>query len=214
MEVTKSHIGQGWTLRNPIACRSQGDLLFRPQSPSRKEGVDRSTTGLTSEARCLASQFTGTPRKVLALDRGSRVGQHGKDLDSDVSADSTISLADEYGNHDQLLTLNIGKTRVHSPVWLNATTIAFRKGRGSSSSGEFETAGRLSIPNRLGTNPTNRIRDRRAFSEQVPSERCAGDCHSEGCVCYAVSLESCIASPNFRPGCQQRIPPLDRLGTG
>jgi len=69
----------------------------------------------------------GTPRKVLALDRGSRVGQHGKDLDSDVSADSTISLADEYGNHDQLLTLNIGKTRVHSPVWLNATTIAFGK---------------------------------------------------------------------------------------
>ncbi len=69
----------------------------------------------------------GTARKVLALDRGSRVGQHGKDLDSDVSADSTISLADEYGNHDQLLTLNIGKTRVHSPVWLNATTIAFGK---------------------------------------------------------------------------------------
>ena len=69
----------------------------------------------------------GAPRKVLALDRGSRVGKHGKDLDSDVSADSTISLADEYGNHDQLLTLNIGKTRVHSPVWLNATTIAFGK---------------------------------------------------------------------------------------
>ncbi|MGH9425966.1 MAG: carboxypeptidase-like regulatory domain-containing protein, partial [Terriglobia bacterium] len=69
----------------------------------------------------------GTPRKVLALDRGSRVGQHGKDLDSDISADSSISLADEYGNHDQLLTLNIGKPRVHSPVWLNATTIAFGK---------------------------------------------------------------------------------------
>jgi len=69
----------------------------------------------------------GTPRKVLALDRGSRVGPHGKDLDSDVSADSTISLADQYGNHDQLLALNIGKTRVHSPVWLNATTIAFGK---------------------------------------------------------------------------------------
>jgi hypothetical protein len=68
-----------------------------------------------------------TPRKVLALDRGSRVGQHGKDLDSDVSADSTISLADEYGNHDQLLTLNIGRYRVHSPVWLNAMTIAFGK---------------------------------------------------------------------------------------
>jgi hypothetical protein len=63
----------------------------------------------------------------LALDRGSRVSQHGKDLDSDVHADSSISLADEYGNHDQLLSLNIGNTRVHSPVWLNTTTIAFGK---------------------------------------------------------------------------------------
>jgi hypothetical protein len=68
-----------------------------------------------------------TPRKVLALDRGSRVGQHGKDLDSDVPADSTISLADEYGNHDQLLTLIVGKSRVHSPVWLNGSAIAFGK---------------------------------------------------------------------------------------
>ena len=69
----------------------------------------------------------GTPRKVLALDRGSRAGQDGKDMDSDVAADSTISLADEYGNYDQLLTLNIGKNRVHSPVWLNAASIAFAK---------------------------------------------------------------------------------------
>jgi hypothetical protein len=69
----------------------------------------------------------GTPRKVLALDRDSRVGQQGKDMDSDVSADSTISLADEYGNYDRLLALNIGKNRVHSPVWLNASAIAFAK---------------------------------------------------------------------------------------
>jgi hypothetical protein len=66
-------------------------------------------------------------RRVLALDRGSRVGEHGRDLVADSSADSSISLADEYGNHDQLLTLNLGNSRVHSPVWLNATTIAFGK---------------------------------------------------------------------------------------
>ena len=66
-------------------------------------------------------------QKVLALDRGSRLTKHGKDLDSDISADSTLSLADEYGNQDQLLTLNIGRTRVHSPVWLNANSIAFGK---------------------------------------------------------------------------------------
>ena len=69
----------------------------------------------------------GMPPKVLALDRGSRVGPHGKDLDYDVPADSNISLADEYGNHDQLLTLNAGQSRAHSPVCLNATTIAYGK---------------------------------------------------------------------------------------
>jgi hypothetical protein len=66
-----------------------------------------------------------TPRKVLALDRGSLTGQKGKDLDSDVPGDSTLSLADAYGNHDQLLTLKRGRMRVHSPVWLSPGTIAF-----------------------------------------------------------------------------------------
>jgi hypothetical protein len=68
-----------------------------------------------------------TPRKVLALDRGSRTARKGKDLDSDVSGDSSISLADEYGNHDQLLGLQTGRMRVHSPVWLGPETIAFAK---------------------------------------------------------------------------------------
>ena len=40
---------------------------------------------------------------MLALDRGSRVGKHGTDLASDVAADSSISLADELGNQDQIL---------------------------------------------------------------------------------------------------------------
>ncbi|MCI0422435.1 MAG: carboxypeptidase-like regulatory domain-containing protein [Acidobacteria bacterium] len=83
--------------------------------------------GLQVNQDVLLPNSSGTPRKVLALDRGSRLSPHGKDLESDVAADSTLSLADEYGNHDQLLTLNIGKTRVHSPIWLNANTILFGK---------------------------------------------------------------------------------------
>jgi hypothetical protein len=66
-------------------------------------------------------------RTVLALDRGSRVGPHGKDLASDTPADSSISIADEYGNQDRLLSLNVGRTRVHSPVWLSAAAIAYGK---------------------------------------------------------------------------------------
>ncbi len=67
------------------------------------------------------------PRKVLVLNRGAHIGQHQKDLSSDVSAGSPISLADEFGNHDQLLALNHGKYRLYSPVWMNAATIAFGK---------------------------------------------------------------------------------------
>ncbi len=65
---------------------------------------------------------TQATRKVLALDRGS---PESKDFKSDVPAGSTISLADAYGNYDQLLLLDTAKCRVHSPVWVNATTIAF-----------------------------------------------------------------------------------------
>jgi hypothetical protein len=98
-----------------------------PNRPSVRKVLIVRQPGSRVRQDVLLPNLQGAPFKVLALDRGSRVGSHGKDLDSDVSADSTISLADEYGNHDQLLTLNIGKTRVHSPVWLNATTIAFGK---------------------------------------------------------------------------------------
>jgi hypothetical protein len=66
-------------------------------------------------------------RKVLALNRGSRLTPDGKDLESDVAADSTISLADEYGNHDQLLTLRTEGARVHSPVWWNTSAFLFAK---------------------------------------------------------------------------------------
>ena len=66
-----------------------------------------------------------TPRKVLALDRGSRLGPGGKELESDVAADSTLSLADEYGNHDQLLNLKTGRMRVHSPIWQSPSTVLF-----------------------------------------------------------------------------------------
>ena len=72
----------------------------------------------------LPSSSGGMP-KVLALDRGSLVSQQGRKWEPDVSADSPISLADEYGNEDQLLTLNMGSGRVHSPVWRNASTILF-----------------------------------------------------------------------------------------
>jgi hypothetical protein len=65
----------------------------------------------------------GAGRKALALDRGSLLGEHGKDLESDVSGGSAISVADEYGNDDRLLPL--GKARVHSPAWLSANTVAF-----------------------------------------------------------------------------------------
>ena len=75
----------------------------------------------------MLSRWPGATKKALAMDRGSRVGQHGKDLDSDISADSPISLADEYGNQDQFLTPNVGKNRVHSPVWLNSMAIAYGK---------------------------------------------------------------------------------------
>jgi hypothetical protein len=96
-----------------------------PNRPPVRKVVIVRQPGSRVRQDALLPNAPGTPPKVLALDRGSRVGQRGKDLDSDVSADSTISLADEYGNHDQLLTLNIGKNRVHSPVWLNATAIAY-----------------------------------------------------------------------------------------
>lgn len=65
------------------------------------------------------------PRMDMVLDRGSRVGQHGKDLHSDLSTDSTLSLTDQYGNGDHFLRMNTGSFRARSPVWLNGTTIAY-----------------------------------------------------------------------------------------
>ncbi len=70
----------------------------------------------------LLPDSTSMARKVLALDRGSPESKGSK---SDVPVSSTISLADEYGNYDQLLALDTAKCRVHSPVWINATTVAF-----------------------------------------------------------------------------------------
>jgi len=69
----------------------------------------------------------GAGGKVLVLDRGSRAGEHGRDLASDVAADSSISLADEFGNNDQILQLKTGSDRVHSPVWITRERIAFAK---------------------------------------------------------------------------------------
>jgi hypothetical protein len=64
--------------------------------------------------------------RVLALNRDLRVEPHQKILSSDVPA-STISLTDEYGNQDVSLALNTGNHSVHSPVWINATALAFAK---------------------------------------------------------------------------------------
>jgi hypothetical protein len=64
-------------------------------------------------------------RHVLALDRGSRLNSDGKELDSDFPSASTISLADEYGNEDHLLTLGPAQLRVHGPIWLDPSSILF-----------------------------------------------------------------------------------------
>jgi hypothetical protein len=69
----------------------------------------------------------GSPRalqKVLVLNRGTRAGRA---LRSDVPVTSTISLTDAYGNQDEFLAMNTGAYGVHSPIWLNPTTLAFAK---------------------------------------------------------------------------------------
>jgi hypothetical protein len=96
-------------------CRAVRKVLF----------VRDASAPLTQDVLLPAS---GAPApKVLALDRGSRLSPRGKDLSSDAPGDSTISLADEYGNDDRLLRLGAGRARVHSPVWFDASTIAFGK---------------------------------------------------------------------------------------
>jgi hypothetical protein len=120
--AASDNIGR-YEIELPVGVR---EIAFsRPDRPRVRKVLIVRQSGSPVRQDVLLPVSRGTPQEVLALDRGSRVGRLGKDLDSDISADSTISLADEYGNDDQLLTLNIGKSRVHSPVWLNAATLAF-----------------------------------------------------------------------------------------
>jgi hypothetical protein len=74
----------------------------------------------------LIPEAGGPGPKVLALDRGSRVARRGKELESDIPADSSLSLVDDLGNGDRLLNLGTN-ARAHSPVWLDGKRIAFAK---------------------------------------------------------------------------------------
>jgi len=107
----------------PVGIR---DLLFSAagRSPVHKLIIGRTSAAVVLDVLLPAdSQLSKT---VLALDRGSLTSD-GKDLESDVRSDSTISLADEYGNQDHLLLLRGNKLRVHAPLWLDARNILFGK---------------------------------------------------------------------------------------
>ena len=73
----------------------------------------------------LIPKTTATLPKVLAADRGSRLNAEGQELSADVAGNSSISLADEYGNNDTLLSLQPGRIRTHSPVWVDSRAILY-----------------------------------------------------------------------------------------
>lgn len=121
-QVTTDQTGH-YEIRLPVGIRTIS--VLRAHRPTVKKSLIIQEIGTPIVQDVL---LPGSPRKlqkVLVLNRGARAG---KDLSSDVPATSTISLTDAYGNQDEFVALNSGKYGIHSPVWLNATTIAFAKG--------------------------------------------------------------------------------------
>lgn len=121
-QVTTDRTGH-YEIRVPVGIRTIS--VSRAHRPSLKKSLIIQEVGTPLIQDVLLPGSPRELRKVLVLNRGARAG---RDLSSDVPATSTISLADAYGNQDEFIALNSGKYGIHSPIWLNATTIAFAKG--------------------------------------------------------------------------------------